>query len=511
MKIRNSKLFGASVLLVSGLICKALGALFRLPLTNLLGIEGIGIFQLITSLYSFALVVTSGGVANSLSKLIGTARAQGVFEKISIYLKRALFISVGVGLFLGIVFAVFGNFISEMQGIASGGTYKLFILLLPLGAGLSAFRGFFQGYENMLPTAISQIIEQVFKFVFGLLFTSLFCKYGLVEGVLGAFLGIVISEVITFLYLIILWFVKNKKGKQIDDLKVIRFARREYDRANIPLTLSASILPLVNAIDALFVVSRLVSAGLSSGIATKLFGLQSGVVGALLNFPLIISMSVTTSLLPNVSYLVSRGAGSHKVIEKGLCVLLYLVLPATFGLVAISRQVLSVVYVGMNGQILDIAFELMFYGAFSIIFTALMQYLVMLLQANGQFKFILTTTIFGGVIKVVVSLALSAVRAVNIFALVFGNICFSAFVCVFALYKLKGMSRFRISLKEILSILFGTFSMFIVVYAFINCNYFSVLVNVVLSIMLGVLTYFVFTIPVFMKIRPSLKKIKKVV
>lgn len=82
----------ALVLVIGGLVCKCLGALFRLPLTNLLGIEGIGVFQLIMSLYSFSLVVTCGGVASSLSKLISSARARGEHAKISTYLQRSIFL-----------------------------------------------------------------------------------------------------------------------------------------------------------------------------------------------------------------------------------------------------------------------------------------------------------------------------------------------------------------------------------------------------------------------------------
>ena len=71
-KVKSQNRLGVSalILLISGFVCKSLGALFRLPLTNLIGIEGIGIFQLIMSLYAFALVLTSGGITNSLSKLI---------------------------------------------------------------------------------------------------------------------------------------------------------------------------------------------------------------------------------------------------------------------------------------------------------------------------------------------------------------------------------------------------------------------------------------------------------
>lgn len=508
MKIKNSKLFGAGVLLISGLLCKMLGALFRLPLTNLLGIEGIGMFQLVMSLYSFALVVTCGGVTNSLSKLISSSRAKGDFAKIASYLKRALFISIGIGLLVGILFLLIGKYIASLQGITSNNSYSLFIFLLPLGAGLAALRGFFQGYENMLPTAISQVVEQVAKFVFGLLFAFQFGKLGVAQGVFGAFVGITLSELISVVYLFVLWFFKSKNHLKLNTISDIKFAHKEFDKANFPLMLSASILPLVNAFDGLIIVPRLMAAGISSGLATKLFGIQTGVVGAVLNFPLIVSIAVTTTLLPNISYLISRGAGGRHIIEKGLRILLYLILPTTFGMAAVSRQVLGLVYGDLTGQLLNVAVELMIFGAFSIVFTAIMQYLIMLLQANGQFRFILFITFFGGLSKALISYLLSAIASINIFALVMGNIVLSAFVCIFALKKLKTIVNFVVSFKEIFTLVFGTLSMFVVVYAFINCNYFSTIANLLLGIILGVLVYFVLTIPFLIKIVPRFKKAK---
>lgn len=147
MKIEKSqKRLGVSafVLVVSGLVCKILGALFRLPLTNLLGIEGIGVFQLVMSLYAFALVLTCGGVTNSLSKLISTARARGEYKKIKTYLKRAVCVSFCVGFALGLLFLFFGKYIALLQGVGENKSYMLFVVLLPLGAGLATFRGFFK-------------------------------------------------------------------------------------------------------------------------------------------------------------------------------------------------------------------------------------------------------------------------------------------------------------------------------------------------------------------------------
>ncbi len=503
MKKFGSKLsVGALVLIVSGVICKVIGALFRLPLTNLLGVEGIGIFQLVMSLYAFALVLTCGGVTNSLSKLISSSRARGEHEKVGTYVSRALFISLSVGFIIGLLFVLLGRYISSLQGIDASNSYMLFLLLLPLGAGVATLRGVFQGYENMLPTAVSQIVEQVFKFVFGLLFAFYFSKIGVSEGVFGAFLGVVLSEVVALVFLFFIYFFKNKNRQKIKDMQTLKIARHEFDMANLPLMLSSAILPLVNAFDGLIIIPRLIVAGLSSVEATQLYGLQTGVVGAILNFPLIISMSVTTALLPNISYLISRGTGGKYVIERGLKILLFLILPTTFGLVAISTPVLSLVYPNLTTSMLNTTFSLMLYGGFSVVFTALMQYFVMLLQANGQFKFILLSMALAGLIKVVISFCLSAVSSVNIYALVLGNLLFSAVICLCAIWKLKKLVSFSVPFYDFFILILSTFAMFLTAYTFVNCNYYSTILNVILAVVLGIVVYGVLTLPFIVRFKP---------
>ena len=419
-----------------------------------------------------------------------------------------MFVGVGIGLILGVIFLVFGRYISSFQGFSNSNTYYLFVVLLPLGAGLSALRGYFQGYENMVPTAVSQVIEQVFKFVFGLLFSFYFGKFGVEEGVFGAFLGITLSEFVSLLYLFVLKLYKNRNNKTLQSLRQIKFARKEFDKANFPLMLSSSILPLVNAFDGLVIVPRLIKSGITNGLATKLFGLQAGIVGAILNFPLIISIAVTTTLLPNISYLISRGSGGRHTIEKGLKLLLFLILPTTFGVVAISKQAFMLVYKDMSGAILDTAFDLMFYGAFSIVFTAIMQYLTMLLQANGEFKFILAITALGGIAKANLSFFLSAIPSINIFALVFGNIALSAVVCLLALLRLKSYINFVLPFSDVFMLLFATFAMFLTVYTFISCNYFYIVWNIAIAVAIGVLVYFVLTIPFIMKMKHIKERVK---
>ena len=294
--MKNNVGRGAFVLILSGLVCKFFGGLFRLPLTNIIGIEGIGVFQMVTSIYSLALVFVSGGVTNALSKLVTSASERGEYKKINSYLGWALFFTLGVSAFFSLIFLLFGGQIALFQGAREGAlSYRLLAVLLPLGGLVGVFRGLLQGYENMNPTAISQVIEQVAKLSFGLIFAYAFAPRGLEFGVMGAFLGITLSEAFASAYLAIATF---KKGR----LAFERGVQKEFFSASLPLTFGGVVLPLTHAIEAIAIVSLLKRSGLSEASATALYGLQTGVVGAILNFPLIISIAVAISLLPNISY-----------------------------------------------------------------------------------------------------------------------------------------------------------------------------------------------------------------
>lgn len=497
---------GTIVLLVSGFICKVLGALFRFPLTNMLGIDGIGVFQLIMSLYSFSLVFVSGGVTTALSQLISSARASGQTNKIKLYLRHAILISTGCSLLLGLFFLLAGKSISAFQNLQNAHAYFLFLLLLPLGSLLACLRGFFQGYERMTPTAISQVLEQVVKFGCGIFFAYLFSSISITAGVFGAFVGVAASEVVALIFLLIYYAIKRDKRREIFSKEFSRRTLKEFSLANFPLMLSGVVLPLVSAFESLIIIPRLVQSGFDTTSATVLFGLQSGVVGSILNFPLVISIAVTTALLPNLSYQISRGAASKHIIEKGLKMLFYMVLPTTFGLVAISKPLLSLVYQNITPEQIKYAFYLMLSGGFLTIFTALMQFVVMVLEANGEFRYVLFIVALGGVARVVVSYSLSAVKSINVFALVLGGVAMTSIVCLFGLERLRRKINFKLPLVQMLVLFLGTALMYFGVYTFEESNYFSTLANTFVGVIIGVVVYGVVTISVLMNLFNLKKK-----
>lgn len=424
---------GALVLVVAGLICKLFGGLFRLPLTNIVGLDGIALYQMVITIYSFSLVFVSGGVTTSLSKLVSSARAKGNINKIGGYLKIALIFSLALSALFGILFLVLAEPISQMQGSLSGSAcYRLVALLLPLGAFVGVGRGMLQGYGNMNPTAISQIVEQVLKFAFGLIFAYFFGTGGSEGGVLGAIWGIIIGELFACFYL----------ASKLFSLKKLSFkenVRKEFFSATLPLTFGGVVLPLTHTIEALFAVKLISFSGLSIETAKAVFGVQTGVVGAILNFPLIISLALSSALLPNLSYMAEKGEddGQRRLIELSISQMWFFLVPIVVGLVSISSPLYSFLYPSLIEGYLHLAYQLTVLGGISTIITALMQQLVAVLQANGKFGKVFLFYAIGGVVKVGLLMVIAIVPDVSVYSIAISNIALACSVCLCALLQMK--------------------------------------------------------------------------
>ena len=483
---------GTIVLIISGLICKLLGAFFRLPLTSILGIEGIGIFQMVMSVYSFALILTSGGVATALSKFVSQARARGDFKKIKRLLKTSLLYCIIFGAFVGLFMFLFSKQIAFLQQAEAGSvSYKLMLLLIPFGGIIATMRGIFQGYENMLPTAISQVLEQAVKFVLGLSIAYILGKNNVEEGVFGAFLGVTVGEIVAIVYLSIYLKIKIK----INPIENKLFSGQNFLKAVIPLSVGVSVLPLVSALDSFLVVSRLTVAGFTSVFATQLFGLQTGVVGAILNFPLIISTSISVAILPSISFLDAQLSNeSENSVSKSLKVLWLVLLPLVFGICVISRPLYSLVYPSLNADLLNFAVNLTYLGGISTIISALMQFFLTLLQAKGKFNYCMISYIVGGVLKICSVIVLCALPSVNIFGVVIGNIILSSTVCIMALIKNK--RKISVHFFDLSLPLLSSVAMALTVSLFLSKFNLSLIMQIVCSIIIGGSIYIFFTLPI---------------
>lgn len=496
--MKNSVGKGAIVLTIGGLVCKLFGGLFRLPLTNIIGLRGIAIFQMVMTIYSFSLVCVSGGVTNSLSKLVATARARGDQKAVGGYLKNALYFSLIASGVFALIFLLFSRGISVLQGANEADySYKLLALMLPLGALIGVGRGVIQGYGDMIPTAISQIVEQILKFAFGLIFAYFFRGQGISGGVFGAVLGIVVSEVFACIYILV-------KLRKKTNFSFNPGYKKEFFKACLPLTFGGVILPLSHTLESLFIVRLMALSGISESLATSIYGVQTGVVGAILNFPLVISLALSSSLLPNLSFMAERKdfLGQKSSISKAMHAMWFLLVPLVVGIMAVAGKLYPLIYPQAMQGFLKIALQLTYVTGISIMATALMQQLVAILQANGHFRDSLIFYAIGGVAKIVVLIVVAITPQVSPFAIAISNIVLSATVCLCVIIKMREVVS--LSPFDMLLPLLSAAVLFMVVKILLSLV--PSLLGLAIAVFVGASLYFVLCLPLTGKYLSTLVK-----
>ena len=217
-------------------------------------------------------------------------------------------------------------------------------------AGLmSVFRGYFQGQQWMMPTAVSQVIEQLFRVTAVLILAFLLFPRGLEYAAAGATFGAVVGGIIGLIVLIIFYwsYQKNNKAENIryGPSSSLELAREMIHLA-IPVSFGAVVLPLVQMLDAIIVPGRLIAIGYTTSQATSLYGQLSGMAAVLISLPTIFTISIATSLVPAVSEALAKKdyPGLNSRINYGLRAGMIISLPCAAGLYVLAAQICDLLY-----------------------------------------------------------------------------------------------------------------------------------------------------------------------
>lgn len=460
---------GAAILAAAGVICRLIGIMFRIPLANIVGNFGMGLYQMVFPLYALLLVVSSAGIPIAISKMIAKNAGVGVtptsdeasneqkhdkrpsegVKAPTPECRRILFNAIVllgfIGLVISALFFIFANQIASLQG--NGGVGKIYYAIAPsvfLVCILAAFRGYFQGLGNMVPTATTQIVEQILKVTAGLILAISLAPIGIEWAVFGAILAVTISEIgalvlVIFIYL----FHRRKLGKKnldtnrdkemaeegvksLLDFKLIWLILKK----SAPITAMAAIFPLILVFDSMVVINMLEAGGASNRVATQLFGISSGTVHTLINTPAVLGAAIGTAVVPMVARLNKQG---NKEEMKNKCILaikLSFITSMFFVIfyLVFSREIIVLLYEkafeGNAGQLrtatilLKIESIMILLMGLSIVFTAM-------LQGLDKAKYPLIALAIGGAVKIAFQLG-TIMTPLGIYAVSIGNVlCFA--------------------------------------------------------------------------------------
>ncbi|MCI5897696.1 MAG: polysaccharide biosynthesis protein [Anaerovoracaceae bacterium] len=415
---------GAVILGVAGLIIKVLGAVFRIPLGNIIGDTGMGYYQTAYPVYVFLLTLSTAGVPVAISRMVSERNAVNQpYEAFRVF-KISFLLLLGIGLCCSaVLFFGADMIVSYLKPEENGeSAYAMMavapaLLIVPI---MAAFRGFFQGCQDMRPTAASQIVEQFFRVAVGLTLAVLLLKKGLPFAAAGASFGATAGAAGGLL--IVIWIYMNRRKKILRGIGAKCSPQEPAKKIllqiliiAIPITIGSAVMPIINIIDVAVVSRRLVFAGFSGETANALYGQLTGMAGPLINFPQVLTQAIAMSLVPTV-------AAAHKVkdypflqhnVELGLRTALILGVPCALGLMTLAEPIMLLLYPAKQAAAVSAAPSL-FILSFGVIFLSMVQTTTGILQGIGKQMIPVKNIMIGAAVKIALTYTLTAIPNVNI-------------------------------------------------------------------------------------------------
>lgn len=402
---KNSFFGGAAILTAGIIIVKLIGALYKIPLGNILSDAGFADFNTAYNIYSLLIIISTGGLPVALSKIVSEANALGRGNQVKKVFSLSLATFSVLGTISFCVMAFYPNQLADWMN-DSHAAYSILALAPAVFfiCPLSAMRGYFQGHALMTPTAVSQIIEALCKLVVGLALASAFKKNMEDEALAaaGAILGVSVGCLLAAVYV---YFCYRRHVRSLppfrDEPEDSGTILITLAKLAIPITLSSSIIAATNILDTSILLGRLQDGlGLTLDAARNLKGMYDKAL-TLYNLPASFMVPLTASVIPHVSAALKmkRRRQAAQISETTLRTTALLAIPAGVGLFALGEPIMRLLY--PKTDVVQAGWMLSVLGLASIA-VCFMLVSNSILQAHRMVTLPLVTTLAGCTLKLVV-------------------------------------------------------------------------------------------------------------
>ena len=440
---RQSFLEGAMILIIANIVIKLIGAIYKIPLKNLIGADGMGIYNTAYMPYAFLLNVAAAGVPVATSRMVAEAVALGR----STQAKRTFHITMTVMLALGtvlciILIAIARPFVESIPNTRAYMSVLIFGPALFFSAVASAYRGFYQGLSNMYPTAISQTLEAVVKLIFGYGFAYLAISSGasIEYAAAAAVGGIVVSTAVSALYLMVRTWIRrplHAMGAGHSEGYSERRAKlaKTLGSIAVPIAIASSIMSLTNIIDMYIIQSRLQAIGYTESGASALYGIYETMCVSIMNLPQTLIASLTVSLIPIISANLVTGSRDSAVrtTESGLRLTSLIAFPCAAGIFVLTGQILGLLFTDDVAT----ATPLLRMMSISTVFICFVSITNGILQAIGKERVSLWSMFFGAGVKLAVNYVLIGIPTIGIYGAPVGTVISFAGITIFNLVVIQ--------------------------------------------------------------------------
>ena len=458
-----------TILVIASFVAKAIGMIYRIPLTHILGDDGNGYYSTANEIYTIILMISSFSLPLAVSRLVAEREYAGeVKNSYKVLICSLRFAAVTGGILSILTFLLGGVITKYVMGVELA-SYALRVLApaIFLFALTGVLRGFFQGHGTMVPTAVSQIIEQIINAIVSVAGAYVMLQYGLKLGekkgdaelgtalaAAGGTFGTVASVGVALLFMIVIYLGYRNGFKR--RMKKDKTRRRESDRA-IYRAITYTILPIVLS-TLVYNISTIIDQGVFNHIMAGMgftqkqyatvWGIYCGKFRVLMNVPL----SIASCLAPSVVPALTEAMANNDLREAGLRTrdtiryTMVFTIPCAVGMAALARPIMMMLY--GNNDSLALAAGIMQSGALLTVLLALSTLTTGILQGLGEMQ----APLVHAATAVAIHLGFLVLFVVkfkwNIYGVVYANIIFGLIICLLNARSIRKKLHYRQEIKK---------------------------------------------------------------
>ncbi|MCJ8011708.1 stage V sporulation protein B [Paenibacillus sp. KQZ6P-2] len=443
------------ILLAAGVINRILGFIPRIALPRIIGAEGVGIYQLGYPFFLVLVTLITGGIPLAVAKLVSEAETENKPQNSSYVLRVSLTLTFGLGLLFMALSLWLAPWVTRSI-LTDSRVYYTFISMSPMlviVAVSSVYRGYFQGKQNMIPSASSSIIETVARIVCTLWFSYLLLPKGIAFAAAGAMLGVMAGEFVGLLA--ILWQFRKDQLRSAPTEKTTRHERASrglFQRLmgiTIPVTAGKLVGSFSYLFESIITAQSLAIAGIVTSVATAQYGALQGMIIPLLLLPGALTSSLAVSLVPSLSEAAARKdrLTIHKRLNQTIRLALVTGAPFAVIMYVLAEPLCQLLY--NNTEISGMLRMLAPFALFLYV-QAPLQATLQALDRPGRALF---NTLIGAVIKLFLIWYLSSQPEYGIYGAIIAIIINSIIVTFLHGYSVSTLLAYRFKLLDMLKLL----------------------------------------------------------
>lgn len=320
---RSNIVKGTLILTLAGFVTRFIGFFYRIFLSNTMGAELLGIYQLIFPVYGICYTVFAMGIQTSISRLVAAELGKRNPKNVYKILRVGLFLSVSLAFLLAILLYFNADLIAYrfLLEKRSAESLRILAIAFPFCGATACINGYYYGLKKAGVPALTQLIEQIVRVLVVYIFAVYLGNGDMRVTCENAVFGLVIGELISCIYNVVSMFLTKSPAQMIllgPDVNA-QPSRRKLILKNmltlsVPLSANRLLLSILHSIEAIMIPAMLRRYGLSAQEALVAFGVLNGMSVPFIMFPTALTNALAVLLLPTISE--AQAVGNENLIGK---------------------------------------------------------------------------------------------------------------------------------------------------------------------------------------------------